>query len=225
MNRSITAVLLSLTLFMPCVKACAEKFEKFDLDAGLASCSLCTRFDYSTKRFQGTSSEFRDLASLSRAISDIDNRLNEQIRISQTAVSKMLVGKTHQDETGFWRDLGAVSSLTGDLRRQKSVLEAELAMGERTSDDSILPSINQISKDLESRIPNSSGTIIINRLPRLPPCSLPSWEISPFHIFLWQPEPRLLETYLDQALSIGSLFPGISEPILFSNRSKKGVSP
>lgn len=141
----------------------AFEFEELDFLAEIRSHRLYQQFDPESRRFLGTDSAFRNIASLGSELASVERELAEtRTRLGKLVQSVASPGAI-LDQENFWTTTREMRSRLDSLQSRQQVLREQISLGTWTSDISILPYIRQIARDVvPSRGPEK---IVLNRLP------------------------------------------------------------
>jgi hypothetical protein len=209
-----SSILIGLLLAASAVQASPPLFTEFDFQGFLGAHPLVRQFDPVTHRFPGTPSAFRPPDDLDRELGKIRGEAR-QTHQEEAALLKTSMTATGTSDDEFWLAQKRLQERMTTLTHREAVLQALVIQGGKTDQLSIVPQVDRIMTDLAGAGPGT-GTIRLNRLPRLV-TDLPEFGMpNPWLLFQWTKEPSLLVPYLRQSYVVGMLFRSATAPILYA---------
>ncbi|HAE37562.1 MAG TPA: hypothetical protein DCG57_02850 [Candidatus Riflebacteria bacterium] len=211
-----------LTLTLCCNQLSAQLCQTFNLDEFIARHPTTRSYDPISRSFNGSEKLRKQLASLTVAIAQLDDKL-EAMKLIQSKDAKAFLDATGvPDENAFWQNnrvqsnqADALKSQMFNLIDQKKQIELLLPR-----DTVILPEISELAGDIRDSLTDNDA-IYLNYLPAPTPTNLSEkWLSSPLQIFLWTPQEKYLVEYLDSSYAVSLMFPESRRPVVYQKSFK-----
>jgi|GEM_PF-2554662 len=199
--------------------AFAQKFYNFNFLEEMNKHPLMAFFDLNTRRFLGTTSEFRNIASLTIKLQKVREQIKRISDLKQGKINTTLDKQGKSEEEEFWKSISLARGGKNELINEEKYLMDQISQGVETPDSSIFPVIRTILRSIERKMPQDESDIVLNvpsAIPTLPPKYSSPNPYADFHRMTQQEEK--LREYLSQAFYLRGLFPNIRKPVVIGER-------
>jgi hypothetical protein len=194
----------------------AQKYLTFDLAAFIAKHPTAASYDPITRNFTSSNILPAEIASLSMKITEINRQLADLAVLQRSNAAKLLDSSDSEAETDGWRRNQELGRQEKELKTLKYDLIARQQTLQQLSarDSGILPDISKLVTDIRECF-SDNNAVYLNYLPAPDSLVRQKWLSSPLQIFLWSPQERHLNEYLDKAYAISLIFPQCRRPVIF----------
>lgn len=208
-------ILLLMSLF--CSQVSAQVYRNFNLDEFISRHSIARSYDATTRCFNGSDKLRQQIASLTVQITELNNKIEKLKLIQSEDTGTVLETTGSPDEDSFWQKNLVRSKEANELKitmfaliEQKKQIEQLL-----TRDTVIITDISDLAADIRAGL-TENDAIYLNYLPAPGPTNLSEkWLSSPLQIFLWSPQEKYLEEYLDNTYAVSLIFPESRRPVVY----------
>ncbi|EKD83399.1 MAG: hypothetical protein ACD_39C00704G0001 [uncultured bacterium] len=213
MRKLVTLLLMSLF----CSQVSAQVYRNFNLDEFIARHPIARSYDVITHCFNGSDKLRKQIASLTASITELNDKLAALKLIQSKEARNVLDTTGTPDENAFWQKNLVQGKEANELKitmfaliEQKKQIEQLL-----TRDTVILPDISDLAADIRADLTDNDA-IYLNYLPAPGSTNLSEkWLSSPLQIFLWSPQEKYLEEYLDNTYAVSLIFPESRRPVVY----------
>ncbi|EKD84027.1 MAG: hypothetical protein ACD_39C00297G0003 [uncultured bacterium] len=212
MRKLVTLLLLTLC----CNQASARIYRNFNLDDFIARHPIAQSYDPISRCFTGSDKLQKQIASISERISLLNNELAALNTVQSKDTAIVLDTTSSSDEAAFWQKNRVQSDEVRELKinmlhliDQKRQLEQLL-----TRDTGILTVVSDLVADVRAQFSDDTA-VYLNYLPTSDTGISEQWLSSPLQIFLWAPQEKYIEDYLENSYAISLIFPASLRPVVY----------
>lgn len=191
----------------------AQKFKEVDLERLLQSHPMMKNFDPTTRRFKGTDSEFKSVASLSAQLENNKAEVKQLNEEKKKIIKGSLTASSAQTIT--WGRIGDIDMRLKTLENNKNAYVDALSLEGKTSVSSILPVIQKILSEVLVKTDQDKKLIVLNKLPRFK-TPIIKYDDNGLNAFFQNYDRLALMEYSKYSFCISCLFEHTDKTILFT---------
>lgn len=215
MNKFVKKMLL-IALLALSAPLFGQTFGEADLERLIMNHPMMKNYDAKTGHFRNTPHELRDVSDLKAENASISAEI-ESIKIREQNNALNVLFSESEDEEFLWNDISSLSKRKLELENKRLKNNELIGSSGDPGYTKLYPIVDNMCNDIFMHL-YDKDRVILNKLPRyLSP--KPYLDGKDMHYFWFNPDEKILFSYLQQASFISLIFPSVDKTILYQKTS------